>query len=121
PQTGAILAMYGNPTFNPNLFAVHDLNAVNKSYNQLLNTGALINYATAQARAPGSTFKVIDASAIYDQAPQLASHFFTSVSSITLPDTAGVQLYNFGSEYCGGNLTQVFAHSCDTSFALVGQ
>ena len=121
PQTGAILAMYGNPTFNPNLFAVHNYNAVLKSYNQLLNTGALINYATAQARAPGSTFKVVDSSAIFDQAPQLATHFFKSVSSITLPDTAGVQLYNFGSEYCGGNLTQVFARSCDTSFALVGQ
>jgi len=121
PQTGAILAMYGNPTFNPNLFAVHDLNAVNKSYNQLLNTGALINYATAQARAPGSTFKVIDSSAIYDQAPQLASRYFKSVSSITLPDTTGVQLYNFAGEYCGGNLAQVFARSCDTSFALVGE
>ena len=121
PQTGAILAMYGNPTFNPNLFAVHDLNAVNKSYNQLLNTGALINYAAAQARAPGSTFKVIDASAIYDQAPQLAGHYFKPVTSITLPLTAGVQLYNFAGESCGGNLAQVFAHSCDTSFALVGQ
>src|ERR1019366_3521532 len=93
PQTGAILAMYGNPTFNPNLFAVHNYNAVLKSYNQLLNTGALINYATAQARAPGSTFKVVDSSAIFDQAPQLAKHLFKSVSSITLPDTAGVQLY----------------------------
>ena len=82
---------------------------MNKSYNQLLNTGALINYATAQARAPGSTFKVIDSSAIYDQAPQLASRYFKSVSSITLPDTTGVQLYNFAGEYCGGNLAQVSA------------
>jgi len=121
PQTGAILAMYGNPTFDPNLFAVHDPNAVNKSYNQLLNTGALINYATAQARAPGSTFKVVDSSAIFDQAPQLANHYFKPVPSITLPDTAGAQLYNFAGEYCGGNLVQVFARSCDTSFALVGQ
>jgi len=121
PQTGAVLAMYGNPTYDPNQFAVHDPNAVNKSYNRLLNTGGLINYATAQARAPGSTFKVVDSSAIFDQAPQLATHLFKSVSSITLPDTAGVQLYNFAQEYCGGNLTQVFARSCDTSFALVGQ
>ena len=121
PQTGAILAMYGNPTFDPNLFAVHDYNAVNRNYNKLLNTGALINYATAQARAPGSTFKVVDSSAIFDQAPKLASKFFRSVSSIPLPDTAGQQLYNFAGESCGGNLAQVFARSCDTSFALVGQ
>jgi peptidoglycan glycosyltransferase len=121
PQTGAILAMYGNPTFDPNLFAVHNANAVNRSYNELVNTGALINYATGQARAPGSTFKVVDSAAIYDHAPQIANHSFPSVRSIILPLTANVPLYNFAGEYCGGNLTQVFAHSCDTSFALVGQ
>ena len=76
PQTGAILAMYGNPTFNPNLFAVHDVSAVDKSYNELLNSGALINYATAQARAPGSTFKVVDSSAIFDQAPKIGDQLF---------------------------------------------
>jgi peptidoglycan glycosyltransferase len=121
PRTGAILAMYGNPTFNPNLFAVHDANAVNKSYNELLDSGALINYATGQAKAPGSTFKIVDSSAIYDEQPSLANRYFPARSSITLPDTAGVQLYNFAGEYCGGNLALVFARSCDTSFALVGQ
>jgi peptidoglycan glycosyltransferase len=121
PQTGAVLAMYGNPTFNPNLFAVHDYNAVIKSYDALVSSGALINYATGQARAPGSTFKVVDSSAIYDHSPKIANQYFRSVSSITLPDTANVQLYNFAGEYCGGNLAQVFARSCDTSFALVGQ
>ncbi len=121
PQTGAVLAMYGNPTFNPNLFAVHDPSAVNKSYNALLSTGGLINYATAQAKAPGSTFKVVDSSAIYDHQPQLASHVFPVVHSIPLPDTAGQLLYNFAGEPCGGDLAEVFLRSCDTSFALVGQ
>ena len=121
PRTGAVLAMYGNPTFNPNLFAVHNYNAVSKSYNQLLNRGALLNYATQQAKAPGSTFKVVDSSAIYDQQPSLASHFFPSVSSITLPDTNGIQLQNFQGEDCGGDLAEVFARSCDTAFAEVGE
>ncbi len=121
PRTGAILAMYGNPTFNPNVFAVHNYNAVSKSYTELLNSGALLNYATQQAKAPGSTFKVVDSSAIYDEQPSLASRLFPSVRSITLPDTDGIQLYNFGGEYCGGDLAEVFAHSCDTSFAEVGQ
>jgi peptidoglycan glycosyltransferase len=121
PQTGAVLAMYGNPTFNPNLFAVHNVDSVNKSYEALLNSGALVNYATAQAKAPGSTFKVVDSSAIFDKQPKLADRYFNSVSSITLPDTAGQQLYNFAGEYCGGDLAEVFARSCDTAFALVGQ
>jgi len=121
PQTGAILAMYGNPTFNPNLFSVHSYNAVMKNYDKLLNTGGLINYATAQAKAPGSTFKVVDSSAVFEQEPKIAHHYFHSVSSITLPDTNGIQLYNFNGEYCGGDLAEVFARSCDTAFALVGQ
>ncbi|MGA2528001.1 MAG: penicillin-binding transpeptidase domain-containing protein [Acidimicrobiales bacterium] len=121
PRTGAILAMYGNPTFNPNLFAVHNPDAVNRTYNELVNSGALINYATGQAKAPGSTFKVVDSSAIYDDQPQLATHIFRFVPSIILPDTANAPLYNFGGEYCGGNLAEVFARSCDTAFALVGQ
>ena len=82
PRTGAILAMYGNPTFDPNLFAVHSgpkgesgYEAVINNYNKLLNSPGdpLINYATAQAKAPGSTFKVVDTSAIFDHAPKLAT------------------------------------------------
>ncbi|MGD0944305.1 MAG: penicillin-binding transpeptidase domain-containing protein [Acidimicrobiales bacterium] len=121
PRTGAILAMYGNPTFDPNLFAVHNINAVNKSYTELLDSGALINYATAEAKAPGSTFKVVDSSAIFDEAAPIANQYFPSVRDVTLPDTAGQTLSNFGGESCGGNLAEVFARSCDTAFALVGE
>jgi peptidoglycan glycosyltransferase len=81
----------------------------------------LINYATAQAKAPGSTFKVVDSSAIFDRAPQIATQFFNSVSYVTLPETGGQRLYNFDGEYCGGSLAQVLLRSCDTAFALVGQ
>ena len=123
PQTGAILAMYGNPTFDPNLFSVHNPTAVNNTYAKLVNepTSPLIDYATAQAKAPGSTFKVVDTSAIFDHAPKIANKYFPSVSSIPLPDTAGQTLSNFAGEYCGGNLAQILLRSCDTAYALVGQ
>jgi peptidoglycan glycosyltransferase len=130
PRTGAILAMYGNPTFNPDLFSVHGgpkgesaFDAVTSSYDKLLSSPGdpLINYATAQAKAPGSTFKVVDTSAIFDRAPQIANHYFNSVSSIPLPDTNGLTLSNFGGESCGGTLAVVLLRSCDTAFALVGQ
>ena len=130
PRTGAILAMYGNPTFDPNVFAVHSgpkgesaYDAVINSYNKLLRSPGdpLINYATAQAKAPGSTFKVVDSSAIFNRAPQIATQFFNSVSYVTLPETGGQRLYNFDGEYCGGSLAQVLLRSCDTAFALVGQ
>jgi len=130
PRTGALLAMYGNPTFDPNVFSVHSgpkgesaYNAVINSYNKLLNSPGdpLINYATAQAKAPGSTFKVVDTSAILDRAPQLATKVFPPVSSVPLPETAGQTLSNFQGEFCGGPLAEILARSCDTAFALIGQ
>jgi peptidoglycan glycosyltransferase len=123
PQTGAILAMYGNPTFNPNLFAVHSYDAVQRNYFKLLNLPGdpLINYATGQAKAPGSTFKVIDSSAIYDFAPQIANRYFPSVPSVVLPDTGGQTLSNFEGESCGGDIQEILYRSCDTAFALVGE
>ncbi len=130
PQTGAILAMYGNPTFDPNVFAVHGgpkgesaYDAVINSYNKLLGSPGdpLINYATAQAKAPGSTFKVVDTSAIYDRAPQLETQVFPYKSDIVLPETGGQTLSNFDYEACGGTLAEVLAHSCDTAYALIGE
>ncbi|MGD1011461.1 MAG: penicillin-binding transpeptidase domain-containing protein [Acidimicrobiales bacterium] len=123
PQTGAILAMYGNPTFNPNLFAVHSYDAVQRNYFKLVNSPGdpFINYATGQAKAPGSTFKVIDTSAIYDMAPQMESRYFAPVPSVVLPETGGQTLSNFNGEYCGGYLPQILSFSCDTAYALVGE
>jgi penicillin-binding protein A len=130
PRTGAILAMYGNPTFDPNVFAVHSgpkgesaYDAVINSYNKLLASPGdpLINYATGRAEAPGSTFKVVDTSAIYDLAPHVANQVFPSVPYITLPETNGQTLSNFQDEYCGGPLAEILARSCDTAFALVGE
>ena len=47
PRTGAILAMYGNPTLDPNVFSVHAgpkgesaYNAVISSYNKILTLPA---------------------------------------------------------------------------------
>jgi len=127
PRTGAILAMYGNPTFDPNAFSVHNYTEVINNYNKLLRSpegDALINWATAQAKAPGSTFKVVDTSAIFDQAPKIATQTWPTKQLIVLPDTNGQTLSNFAGEPCptvGDNLAAILLQSCDTAFALVGQ
>ena len=126
PRTGAILAMYGNPTFDPNLLAVHNRKAALANYNKLLNApgDALLNYPTAVAKAPGSTFKIVDLSAIFDQEPKIAAQKWTAVRSIVLPQTGGQTLQNFAAELCptaGNDLAAVLLQSCDTSFALIGQ
>jgi penicillin-binding protein A len=59
PSTGAVLAMASSPAYNPNL--------VEKHFAQVLQSGgkcgALVNRATAGRYQPGSTFKVVTATA----------------------------------------------------------
>jgi peptidoglycan glycosyltransferase len=121
PRTGAILAMYSNPTFDPNALASHNLSQVAASYKGLATIpgGVLAPGSYRQRWFPGSTFKVITASAVYDHQPQLATKTYPSLSALPLPQTTN-QLHNFAGEVCGGQLPQLFTVSCDTGFGQVG-
>lgn len=122
PKTGAVLAMYSNPTYNPNPLASHNQATVESAWQQLQKAPGkpLLAAAYRQRFFPGSTFKVITASAVYDHRPSLASKFFPYTSGFVLPGTAGQVLHNFAGETCGGQLLQLFTVSCDTGFAQLG-
>ena len=62
PRTGEILAMVSRPTFDPNDFAVH---VSRDEWNKLVNDPdkPLLNKAIQAQLAPGSTFKIIMATA----------------------------------------------------------
>ena len=60
PNTGAVLAMSSYPSFNLNSF-VNGL--TNATFHQLLRVGAFNNYAIQGLYTPGSTFKMISATA----------------------------------------------------------
>jgi len=121
PQTGALLAFYGKPTYDPNVFASHDQAAVHKAYNALVNAPGqpLDTFPTQYLAHPGSTFKVITTAAIFDHQPALATQIWPRQSSVKIPQT-DLLLHNFGSESCGGGLAQVLASSCDTAYAQIG-
>lgn len=111
PSTGRILAMVTSPSFDTNLLASHDANAVNAVYNQLETDPAhpLYNRAIAgDLNPPGSTFKLVVASAA------LASGNYTPAS--TLPNPAVYQLpqstsvvYNASGGTCGPGETVTLA------------
>lgn len=124
PRSGAVLAMFSNPTFNPNLLASHDATAVHRAYNSLVdaaNPGAspLIDFATQRAYPPGSTFKIVTSSAIFDHDPALAAETVPILSALPLPDT-NLLLHNYANERCGGSLSENLAVSCDTAFGHYG-
>jgi peptidoglycan glycosyltransferase len=124
PRSGAVLAMYSNPTFDPNVLAAHDAAAVHRAYDALVDpadpgASPLIDFATQRAYAPGSTFKIVTSSAIFDYDPKLASETVPILSALALPDT-DLLLHNYADERCGGSLAENLAVSCDTAFGHYG-
>ena len=65
PQTGAILALYSSPTFNPNGLSSHDASKVQQYYNTLITDPGqpLLNRPLARTYPPGSTFKLVTSAA----------------------------------------------------------
>jgi penicillin-binding protein A len=121
PKTGAILAMYSNPSLDPNLLSGHDQAQVRANYKALTaRPGAVLAPGAYRQRFfPGSTFKIVTSSAVYDHQPDLASKVYPTLSALPLPQTTN-QLHNFGGESCGGQLPELFTVSCDTGFGQIG-
>ncbi len=121
PRTGSILAMYSNPSFDPNLLSGHDLAKVQANYKALTaQPGAVLAPGAYRQRYfPGSTFKIITASAVYDHAPPLATKVYPTLAALPLPQTTNL-LHNFGGETCGGQMLELFTVSCNTGFGQIG-
>jgi cell division protein FtsI/penicillin-binding protein 2 len=78
---------------------------------------ALAGVAFSAPQPPGSTFKLITATAVLEaHAARLSTQF--PVEDKTTID--GVDLQNANGEFCGGTLAQSFAKSCNSVFAPLG-
>ncbi len=129
PRTGAVLAMYSNPTYDPNLlaslnsnteaFAFAEDNTRNK-YGFAPFTS--LAYQDASQFGPGSTFKIVTSAAAYDRAPQLVNTPMPSFGPIPSGYFKGQTqpLNNDDHEPCGGTIAQMLPPSCDTGFAILG-
>ncbi len=122
PKTGAVLAMYSNPSYNPNPLASHNPAVEQAAWHKLQdNPGRPLAAAAYRQRFfPGSTFKVVTASAVYDHKPALAKKDFPVSTGLVLPDTAGQVLHNYAGEACGGQILELFTVSCDSGFGQIG-
>ncbi len=122
PRTGAVLAFYSWPTFDPNAISNTDLDAARAAKEALDDAPGepLLTSAHRQVFPPGSTFKVITASSGLENGVVTRSDpVFDEVASYQLPLTE-VSLQNFGGSVCGGDLEQSLARSCNTTFAKLG-
>lgn len=125
-KTGAILALYSSPSYDPNALAAFDSAAVNDAYEALAAdpSDPLSNRAIAGNRyAPGSTFKILTTIALLENGVATATTNLESPVSTVLPGTQ-TTVSNIDSATCGdGNptLEEAFARSCNTTFLIASQ
>jgi penicillin-binding protein A len=128
PTTGAIRAMYANPTFDPNPLAVNDATTVDAAYKVDTARNPITGFAPAVSLAyqdffqPGSTFKVVTSTAAYQYAPVLVNTSMPFFVCIPYNYFGGKshQLCNSGLSACGGTIEVMLPESCDPGFALLG-
>ncbi|WP_447946308.1 peptidoglycan D,D-transpeptidase FtsI family protein [Microbacterium lacticum] len=102
PSTGRVLAMATSPSFDTNALAVHDSAAVNTTYDELLNAAVdpLANRTIDTLNPPGSTFKLVVASAALASGKFTPDSTFANPSSYVLPGTS-TAIHNFDGNTCG--------------------
>ncbi len=120
-RTGAVLALYSWPSFDPSPISGLDQKAVTAAYKRLENNddNPLLPRAWRQLYPPGSTFKTITTAAALQSGAVTADTEFPTISELVLPLTTR-PLRNFGGKPCGGTLTDSFVVSCNTTFAQIG-
>lgn len=123
--TGAILALYSSPTYDPNSLAASDGETANAAYQALLQdpSNPLYNRAIAgDLYAPGSTFKILTTVALLKKGITADTPMESPVTT-TLPLTE-TQISNIESVECGNGmptLAEAFARSCNTTFVIASE
>ena len=119
--TGEILAMYSNPSFDPQPLASHDVKEVQRYFTALSSDPAKPDLPRAyrERYPPGSTFKTVTTSVAIDDGVATPDTQFPQLTELPLPQT-NIALANFGNQRCGGTLEESFVRSCNTTFAALG-
>ncbi len=121
PKTGAVLAFWSFPSYDPNALSRHDKGGAEaKALLEASPDKPLLPRMYRETFFPGSTFKVVTGSVgVQTGMVTPTQPAYPSVSSYTPPQT-NRPLRNFGGEVCGGTLFDILAKSCNSAFAKMG-
>lgn len=125
PQTGEVLALVANPSFDPNVLSSHNGKTIRSAWKRLNEDPdkPLLSAATDDFFPPGSTFKIVVAAAALENGVT-PDTTFPNPPELDLPQTTRT-LQNFGGDHCLGGaseitLAQALEVSCNVVFAEVG-
>ena len=118
PKTGAIRAMYSNPTYDPNTFVNADFEVAQQVITDLQQApgNPLLAQAYQERYMPGSTFKVITTGIGLEAGTLTLESTFPDEREWVPPQTVD-PIQNYNGSLCGGDLATVFARSCNIAFA----
>jgi len=116
PSTGAVRVMASRPSYDANAFSSI------RTYRRLLRESSgspLVNRATQFGYAPGSTFKLVTATAAIDSGQYTPSSLISGRNGILV---SGVPLHNDNNESFGElSLTEALVKSVNTVWAQVAE
>ncbi|HVA09363.1 MAG TPA: penicillin-binding transpeptidase domain-containing protein [Acidimicrobiales bacterium] len=123
PSTGAVLAMVSNPTFDPNQVSDPSVAKQEASYfvykiKDHEGFRPIQPIATEERFFPGSTFKVVTSTAVYNLKPSLINYSFPPALSISFPDSNKTLSNDSGA--CGGSMVEMLPASCDPGYGELG-
>ena len=120
PRTGAVLAMYSYPAYDPNVVVVHNNTAAEQALEFLNASPGKPTLANAfqERYMPGSTFKVITTGiGLENGLIDFDSRWENETEWLPPQTTDPVE--NYQGHVCGGDLREVFRRSCNTVFARI--
>lgn len=118
PKTGAIRAMWSNPSYDPNTFVNQEFEEAQQTIIDLQEDpgNPLLAAAYQERYMPGSTFKVVTTGIGLEDGLLTPGTFFAPTDSWTPPQTTD-PIHNYNNTTCGGDMPTVFARSCNIPFA----
>jgi peptidoglycan glycosyltransferase len=121
PTTGAVLALWSNPSYDPTPLAAHSSSSVQEAFDAYNADPVkpMLARAYRERFPPGSTFKVVTAATAIEEGVATPETRFPSLRALDLPQSDRV-LRNFGGSSCGGTLAVSFRRSCNTVFGQLG-
>ncbi|HSO95169.1 MAG TPA: penicillin-binding transpeptidase domain-containing protein [Acidimicrobiia bacterium] len=120
-KTGGVLAMYSNPSYDPNPFVSHNNQLAQAAFTAVQSNPdhPALPRAYRERYPPGSSFKTVTASVALGDGVATPSSTFPVRTQLQLPQSSNT-LKNFGGESCGGTLVASFTVSCNTTFGQLG-